>query len=119
MLARMSQTAHTVQAMASSRIRPTGNLRGALIFAAGLAVVLIIAWLAYRPGLSGTFLFDDFGNLPAIGASGPVDNWATFWRYITSGTADPIKPAIRVYTRCSVTASVTRPPSLSLSGTGS
>lgn len=56
-----------------------------------LAIVLVftLAWCAYYPGLSGPFLFDDFANLPALGATGPVDDWATFWRYITSGTADP------------------------------
>lgn len=48
-----------------------------------------LTWLAYAPGLHGGFLFDDFGNLPALGATGPVDHWPTFWRYITSGTADP------------------------------
>lgn len=60
-----------------------------LAFASALLVVLATAWCVYHPGLSGDFLFDDFGNLPTIGASGPVDNWDTFWRYITSGTADP------------------------------
>lgn len=54
-----------------------------------LTLLLVAGWFAYHPGLSGDFLFDDFGNLPAIGATGPVDHWATFWRYITSGTADP------------------------------
>src|SRR5690348_1597230 len=55
----------------------------------GLVAMLALAWWAYHPGLSGDFLFDDFANLPALGATGPVDNWATFWRYITSGGADP------------------------------
>jgi len=55
----------------------------------GLVTILALAWWAYHPGLSGDFLFDDFANLPALGATGPVDNWATFWRYITSGDADP------------------------------
>jgi hypothetical protein len=57
----------------------------------GLALVtlLSLACLAYWPGLSGGFLFDDFVNLNAIGATGPVDDWPTFWRYVTSGTADP------------------------------
>ena len=49
-----------------------------------------LAWLAYRPGLTGGFLFDDLVNLDALGSSGPIDDWNTFWRYITSGTADPI-----------------------------
>lgn len=51
--------------------------------------MLLLAWLAYRPGLSGGFLFDDFVNLDALGSTGPVDNWPTFWRYLTSGSADP------------------------------
>ncbi len=54
-----------------------------------LAVLLAGAWWAYHPGLSGGFQFDDFANLPVLGATGPVDDWATFWRYITSGRADP------------------------------
>ncbi len=54
-----------------------------------VAAMLALATWTYVPGLHGGFLFDDFGNLPAIGASGPVDTWPTFWRYITSGTADP------------------------------
>lgn len=59
------------------------------LFIPGLAAVLLATWLAYAPGLDGGFQFDDFANLPALGASGPVDDQATFWRYITSGTADP------------------------------
>jgi tetratricopeptide (TPR) repeat protein len=48
-----------------------------------------LTWWAYAPGLHGPFLLDDFANLPALGSTGPVDHWPTFWRYITSGTADP------------------------------
>lgn len=43
----------------------------------------------YWPGLRGDFLFDDYVNLPALGAYGPVIRWSTFWQYITSGQADP------------------------------
>ncbi|MEW9571156.1 tetratricopeptide repeat protein [Rhodanobacter sp. Si-c] len=57
--------------------------------ALALLAILTLTWWVYHPGLSGGFLFDDFANLPAIGASGPVTHWATFWRYITSGMADP------------------------------
>lgn len=54
-----------------------------------LAVFALLALTAYWPGLHGGFLFDDFANLPALGATGPIDTWPNFWRYITSGTADP------------------------------
>jgi len=60
-----------------------------LELAIGLVLLMVCAWAAYMPGLSGGFLFDDFVNLNAIGATGPVDDWATFWRYVTSGSADP------------------------------
>lgn len=63
--------------------------RPATALALALAAMLLLAWYAYLPGLAGGFLFDDFANLPALGATGPVDDAATFWRYITSGTADP------------------------------
>jgi tetratricopeptide (TPR) repeat protein len=64
-------------------------LRQALPWLA-MALLLALAWWAYHPGLSGGFLFDDFNNLDALGTTGPVDNWATFWRYLTSGSADPV-----------------------------
>lgn len=54
-----------------------------------IVIVLVTAWIAYAPGLHGGFLFDDFANLPTLGATGPVDNWPAFWRYVTSGIADP------------------------------
>jgi tetratricopeptide (TPR) repeat protein len=53
------------------------------------AGVLLLAFLAYRPGLSGGFLFDDLVNLPALGKYGPIVDAPAFWRYITSGIADP------------------------------
>ncbi|GLQ50371.1 hypothetical protein GCM10010872_18200 [Dyella flava] len=54
-----------------------------------LGLLLLAAWLLYVPGLHGVFLFDDYGSLPALGETGPINHWATFWRYITSGHADP------------------------------
>lgn len=54
-----------------------------------LSALLALTWMAYHPGLYGDFLFDDFANLPALGSTGPVTHWATFFRYITSGKADP------------------------------
>ena len=63
---------------------------------AAFIVILIAVWLAYKPGLAGAFLFDDFANLPSLGATGPIDNSAALARYITSSTADPTGRPITV-----------------------
>ena len=52
-------------------------------------LLLALAWWSYHPGLSGAFLFDDFNNLPQLGAYGPVNNLRTLLLYLTSGQADP------------------------------
>jgi len=54
--------------------------------------ILLIALtaLVYANGLRGTFLFDDFVNLPTLGASGPIRDTDSFLRFVTSGTADPL-----------------------------
>jgi len=54
-----------------------------------LGGLLLSTGLLLAPGLHGGFLFDDYGSLPALGDTGPIHNSATFWRYITSGYADP------------------------------
>lgn len=54
-----------------------------------LALLLACAYALYAPGLHGDFLFDDYANLPSLGAAGPIDNWPALLRFITSGTADP------------------------------
>ena len=54
-----------------------------------LAALIACAAAVYHPGLSGNFLFDDYANLPSIGAHGPIDNTAQLERYLTSGTAGP------------------------------
>jgi tetratricopeptide (TPR) repeat protein len=61
-------------------------------------LLLVAGAIIYAPGLGGTFLFDDFGNLPVLGTTGPVDTWPTFWRYVTSGTADPTGRPITLLT---------------------
>jgi hypothetical protein len=59
------------------------------LFFAGILASLIATLLIYSTGLQGDFLFDDWANLPALGAQGPINHWPAFLRYITSGTADP------------------------------
>lgn len=58
---------------------------------ASLAVLVLlgIVALAYWPGLSGGFLFDDLINLDALGRYGGVRNLDTLLYFLTSGTADP------------------------------
>ena len=52
--------------------------------------MLAVAACLYLPGLSGGFLFDDFINLDALGRNGPIVDAPSFWRYVTSGTSDPL-----------------------------
>lgn len=54
-----------------------------------MAAAMLALILGYLPGLHGTFLFDDFANLPSLGAFGPIRSGNVFLRYITSGHADP------------------------------
>lgn len=51
--------------------------------------LLALAYLVYLPGLSGVFLFDDFGNLPPMGDYGPITHAWQAWAWITSGFAGP------------------------------
>lgn len=83
-------------AVVSAR-KPTTRATHWLI-AAAVVAVLLLAWVVYHPGLRGGFLFDDFANLPALGAFGPVDNVPTFLHYITSGSADPTGRPIALLT---------------------
>lgn len=55
----------------------------------GLLALLGLAVAVFWPGLSGPFLFDDFATLPALGATGGVDNLAELVRYLRSGIAGP------------------------------
>ncbi len=55
----------------------------------GLLAFLIAGWWAYYPGLSGTFLFDDFNNLDKLGTYGGVRDLRSLLFYLSSGTADP------------------------------
>lgn len=60
----------------------------ALWVSAFLLALSVIAY-CYAPGLKGSFVFDDFANLPALGSGGPINNWPALLRYLTSGKADP------------------------------
>ena len=60
-----------------------------LALVVSMASVIAIAALLYAPGLRGSFVFDDFANLPALGAQGPIVDGPSTLRFLTSGKADP------------------------------
>ncbi|UPG91445.1 tetratricopeptide repeat protein [Luteibacter aegosomaticola] len=63
--------------------------RPIVLFILASALVFLFTGAIYAAGATGGFVFDDWGNLPALGAQGPISNSASFLRYITAGTADP------------------------------
>ena len=66
------------------KVSSKAALRAALLF-----LPLLVASSLW-PGLQGDFLFDDYANLPALGAFGPIDGWRPLLLYLTSGIADPL-----------------------------
>lgn len=52
-------------------------------------LLLLVAWLMYRPGLTGDFLFDDYSNLAPMGDYGPIRSFWQVIAWITSGFAGP------------------------------
>ncbi|MDE1980303.1 MAG: hypothetical protein KGI86_13395, partial [Betaproteobacteria bacterium] len=70
----------------SSRTAPTFRR---MLPLASLAAMLALAWLAYWPGRTGPFLFDDFSNLAPLGDYGQIDTWWKVVAFLTSGFAGP------------------------------
>lgn len=58
-------------------------------FALIATAVLCVTASAYWPGLAGSFLFDDYVNLNALGRYGGVRDLQSLLFYLTSGIADP------------------------------
>lgn len=68
----------------STAARPIRHAPLACLLLAGVLVAV-----AYWPGLEGSFLFDDYVNLNALGRYGGVEDWPSLLYYLTSGIADP------------------------------
>jgi len=66
--------------MTKSRVTPTQ------LSLLGFIAVLLIAWVCYRPALSGAFQLDDADNLSGLAA---VEDTASAANFILSGTAGP------------------------------
>lgn len=76
--------------MANPRVRARLPLSARpLVWWLGGLILASAAVLAYWPGTSGDFLFDDFANLPALGRYGGVRDLETLLYYLASGIADP------------------------------
>lgn len=58
-----------------------------------LVVVFIFVYLSacviYLPGLSGSFIFDDFPNLKDMGTYGDIDSWEKIRAFVQGGIAGP------------------------------
>lgn len=76
---------HDMQAITGGRW-PDARTRALL---AAWVALLLVAVLAYLPGLSGPFLFDDFGSLAELGQRGGVRDWETFKAFVFGGHAGP------------------------------
>jgi hypothetical protein len=62
------------------------------------AVLLALLAVAYWPGLSGPFMFDDHVNLDVLGTYGRIVDLKRLLFYVTSGTADPTGRPIALLT---------------------
>jgi tetratricopeptide (TPR) repeat protein len=61
-------------------------------------LLLALAAVAYFPGLSGSFLFDDFPNLRGLGANGGIQGFHDFFAYVFGGFAGPTGRPISLLT---------------------
>jgi protein O-mannosyl-transferase len=60
------------------------------IFSASIIIALFaVCILAYYPGLSGSFLLDDFANLDKLGIFNGVRNFDTFIKFVGNGIGGP------------------------------
>ena len=63
-----------------------------LLLTACWAAVMLVAVIAYWPGLDGPFLLDDLGSLGELGDQGGVVDWRSFWIFVLGGDAGPTGP---------------------------
>ena len=64
--------------MVIKMLRSKTDLAVALFLLAGV----VLGYVVYAPGLSGTFVFDDFNNLGMLGHAGGVTDWDSLKRFL-------------------------------------
>lgn len=62
-----------------------------------LPLALLSAFIAYLPGLTGTFQFDDLANLDALGHFGGVGDWQALWRFVLEGGSGPLGRPVSLF----------------------
>jgi len=82
----MTDSITTTSAVAAGAMNDRNR---ALVFGAALLVMLLIAFLVYRPGLSGSFLLDDLPNLQQMGDDGGVVDGQTALNYVFGNRSGP------------------------------
>lgn len=70
-------------------MRSGAHQQGNLGPASLLLACLLGTWWLYQPGLSGTFLFDDWKNLATLGEQGTIESGTEAVTYLLSGFAGP------------------------------
>lgn len=56
---------------------------------AGLYVALLAAFVAFQPGLTGSYLFDDYSNLGGLEVLKDSPGADAWWQYVAHGIASP------------------------------
>ena len=67
----------------------------ATLYLFGFSIVLVLAWICYRPALSGAFQLDDVGNLADLAYVEDLDSGADF---VLAGKAGPLGRPIALLT---------------------
>src|SRR5690606_20467393 len=62
-----------------------------------LIILLVTAWYAYKPGLTGGFIFDDYHSLKKLVIIGGDINYENSLDYFKSSDTGPLKRPISVY----------------------
>ncbi|HNP63746.1 MAG TPA: hypothetical protein PKH39_07380 [Woeseiaceae bacterium] len=60
--------------------------------------LIALVCFAYWPGLSGPFIFDDFGSITALGNRGGVVDWESFKAFVFGGHSGPTGRPIALLT---------------------
>lgn len=80
------------------------NLRDQILIISALALIVLLAFLIYLPGLKGVFLFDDYPNLAGLEAYAYQYDFAEAKKFVESGFSGPTGRPIALASFLSQTA---------------